>query len=104
MSSPFTSKLGTNYCPSDEEQIEIQTFITEPTRRLQRLDDEITELRKAIEKLADERDNLKLSAYVDAHRALISPVRRLPLDIIREIFMACLPTHRNCGMSAVEAP
>ncbi|KAJ7694552.1 hypothetical protein B0H17DRAFT_931548, partial [Mycena rosella] len=31
-------------------------------------------------------------------------VRRLPLDIIREIFVTCLPTDRNCAMSAVEAP
>ncbi|KAJ6472797.1 hypothetical protein DFH09DRAFT_1475082 [Mycena vulgaris] len=102
MSSPFTSKLGTNYCPSDEEAIAIQTLLVEPTRRLQCLDDEITDLQKAVEKLRDERD--KLGAYVDAHMALISPVRRLPLDIIQEIFIACLPAHRNCVMSAVEAP
>ncbi|KAJ7354544.1 hypothetical protein DFH08DRAFT_855203 [Mycena albidolilacea] len=45
-----------------------------------------------------------LGAYVDAHKALISPARRLPLDIVEEIFVACLPTHRNCVMSASEAP
>ncbi|KAJ7737406.1 hypothetical protein DFH07DRAFT_753030, partial [Mycena maculata] len=29
----------------------------------------------------------------------------LPLDIIQEmIFMACIPMHRNCVMSAKEAP
>ncbi|KAJ6472791.1 hypothetical protein DFH09DRAFT_1219374 [Mycena vulgaris] len=102
MSSPFTSKLGTNYCPSDEENIEIRSLLVEPTRRLQCLDDEIADLQKAVEKLRDERD--KLGAYVDAHMALISPVRRLPLDIIQKIFIACLPAHRNCVMSAVEAP
>ncbi|KAJ6586341.1 hypothetical protein DFH09DRAFT_977923, partial [Mycena vulgaris] len=36
--------------------------------------------------------------------ALISPTRHLPLDILQEIFLACLPTHRNCVMSATEAP
>ncbi|KAJ6573533.1 hypothetical protein DFH09DRAFT_1032412 [Mycena vulgaris] len=102
MSSPFTSKLGTNYCPQDREIFEIKMFLVDPIRRLQRLDDEITDLRKALEKLAAERDSL--DAYVDAHRALISPVRRLPLDIIQEIFIACIPTHRNCVMSASEAP
>ncbi|KAJ7443013.1 hypothetical protein FB451DRAFT_96141 [Mycena latifolia] len=102
MSSPFTSKLGTNYCPQDEEISEIQTLLTEPTLRLKRLDDEIADLQKALDKLAEERAGL--SAFVDAHRALISPVRRLPLDIIQEIFVACLPAHRNCVMSAVEAP
>ncbi|KAJ6573488.1 hypothetical protein DFH09DRAFT_388978, partial [Mycena vulgaris] len=102
MSSPFTSKLGTNYCPQDEEIIEIQSLLVEPALQLKCLDDEITELQKAVEKLRDERD--KLAAYVDAHRALISPFRRLPLDIIQALFMACIPTHRNCVMSAREAP
>ncbi|KAJ7443020.1 hypothetical protein FB451DRAFT_1376845 [Mycena latifolia] len=102
MLSPFTSKLGTNYCPQDEEISQIQTLLVEPTLRLKCLDDEIAVLQKALDKLAEERAGI--SAYVDAHKALISPVRRLPLDIIQEIFTACLPTHRNCVMSAVEAP
>ncbi|KAJ7140792.1 hypothetical protein C8R44DRAFT_761894 [Mycena epipterygia] len=102
MSSPFASKLGTNYCPTDEEMTEIQSLIVEPGLRLQRLDDEIADLQKAIDKLAEERASL--DAYVEAHKALISPVRRLPLDVIQEIFVACIPTHRNCVMSAREAP
>ncbi|KAJ7019197.1 hypothetical protein C8F04DRAFT_1148409 [Mycena alexandri] len=102
MSSPFTSKLGTNYCPKDEELVEIKNLIIEPTLRLRRLDDEIVELQSALDKLAAERDSVE--AFVDAHKALISPARRLPLDIIQEVFVACLPTHRNCVMSASEAP
>ncbi|KAJ7031003.1 hypothetical protein C8F04DRAFT_1111994 [Mycena alexandri] len=102
MSSPFSSKLGTNYCPKDEELVEIKNLIIEPTLRLRRLDDEIVELQSALVKLAAERDSVE--AFVDAHKALISPARRLPLDIIQEIFVACLPTHRNCVMSASEAP
>ncbi|KAJ7433923.1 hypothetical protein FB451DRAFT_1312988 [Mycena latifolia] len=102
MSSLFTSKLGTNYCPQDEEIVEIRAFLVEPTQRLKRLDDEISEVQKALDKLTEER--VRLAAYVDAHRALISPVRRLPLDIIQEVFLACLPWHRNCVMSANEAP
>ncbi|KAJ7665888.1 hypothetical protein DFH06DRAFT_1040588 [Mycena polygramma] len=102
MSSAFATRLGTNYCPKDEEVLEIQGLLVEPTLRLKHLDDEIADLQKAIEKLAEERDSL--GAYVEAHKALISPARRLPLDIIQEIFVACLPTHRNCVMSALEAP
>ncbi|KAJ7140918.1 hypothetical protein C8R44DRAFT_603871, partial [Mycena epipterygia] len=92
----------TNYCPTDEEITEIQSLIIEPTLRLQRLDDEIADLQKVIDKLAEERASL--GAYGEAHKALISPVRRLPLDVIQEIFVACIPTHRNCVMSAREAP
>ncbi|KAJ7512814.1 hypothetical protein B0H11DRAFT_2267867 [Mycena galericulata] len=102
MASPFASKLGTNYCPNDDEVLKIQTLLVEPTLRLKRLDDEITEMQNTINKLIKERESL--GAYVQAHAALISPTRRLPLDIIQEIFVACLPTHRNCVMSASEAP
>ncbi|KAJ6493817.1 hypothetical protein DFH09DRAFT_1206939 [Mycena vulgaris] len=59
-------------------------------------------MEKALDKLKAERDSLV--GYVEAHKALISPARRLPLDIIQEIFVACIPTHRNCVMSASEAP
>ncbi|KAJ7080506.1 hypothetical protein C8R44DRAFT_824126, partial [Mycena epipterygia] len=86
----------------DKEIAEIKALLVEPTLRLERLDDEIVEMQKAIEKLTAERDSL--GAYVAGHKALISPARRLPLDVIQEIFMACIPTHRNCVMSASEAP
>ncbi|KAJ6594645.1 hypothetical protein B0H19DRAFT_1096301 [Mycena capillaripes] len=102
MSSPFASRLGTNYCPKDEEVLEIEQLLVEPLSRLDRLDNKITDLHQALAELIEERENL--NAYVEGHRALISPVRRLPLDIIQEIFVACLPTHRNCVMSAQEAP
>ncbi|KAJ7442985.1 hypothetical protein FB451DRAFT_1376817 [Mycena latifolia] len=93
MSSPFTSKLGTNYCPQDAEIAQIQTLLIQPTLRLKRLDDEIAVLQKALDKLTEERTGI--GAYVDAHKALISTVRRLPLDVVQEIFTACIPTHRN---------
>ncbi|KAJ6456368.1 hypothetical protein C8R45DRAFT_576748 [Mycena sanguinolenta] len=102
MSSPFASRLGTNYCPSDAEFTQIQGLLLEPCLQLQHLDDKIAVMRKALEKLTEERD--ALGAYMEAHKALLSPARRLPRDIIEEIFMACLPTHRNCVMSATEAP
>ncbi|KAJ7796603.1 hypothetical protein B0H14DRAFT_3887489 [Mycena olivaceomarginata] len=102
MASPFAAQLGTNYCPKDEEVLEIKSHLVEPTQRLRRLDEMIADLQKTIDKLVEERDGLGI--YVDAHKALISPARRLPLDIVQEIFVACLPTHRNCVMSASEAP
>ncbi|KAJ7466946.1 hypothetical protein FB451DRAFT_1259602 [Mycena latifolia] len=102
MSSPFASKLGTNYCPEDEEVTEIKSLLVDPSLQLERLDDEIADMQKAIDKLKEQRDSL--AVYVEGHKALISPVRRLPLDIVQAIFMACIPTHRNCVMSAREAP
>ncbi|KAJ6526945.1 hypothetical protein DFH09DRAFT_1328277 [Mycena vulgaris] len=102
MPSPFAPKIGTNYCPKEQEIIEITALLVQPTLRLERLQNEITEMQKAIDELKTERDSL--AGYVRAHQALISPVRRLPPDILTEIFLACIPTHRNCVMSAREAP
>ncbi|KAJ7354579.1 hypothetical protein DFH08DRAFT_955964 [Mycena albidolilacea] len=102
MSSPFALRLGTNYSAQDKEIDEIKALLVEPCRKLKRLDDEIDVMRKALDKLVKERDTL--SACVEAHKALLSPFRRLPRDIIEAIFMACLPTHHNCVMSAQEAP
>ncbi|KAJ7045134.1 hypothetical protein C8F04DRAFT_1174116 [Mycena alexandri] len=102
MTSPFASRLGSNYCPTDEEVPQICALLVDPSSRLKQLDDEIADLQKTIDKLAERRASL--GAFVDAHRALLSPIRRLPLDVIEEIFVACLPTHRNCVMSVSEAP
>ncbi|KAJ7753313.1 hypothetical protein DFH07DRAFT_511142 [Mycena maculata] len=99
MASPFASRLGTNYCPTDGKMVEIEALLIGPSLRMKRLDDEIAEIQKALTKLTEERDSL--GAYIGAHKALVSPVRRLPRDMIQDIFMACLPTHR---MSAREAP
>ncbi|KAF8201143.1 hypothetical protein K438DRAFT_1821456 [Mycena galopus ATCC 62051] len=100
--SPFAQHLGSNYCPRDEELVQIKSLLIEPCLRLEHLDDEIEVLKKALDKLTEECDTLK--GYVDAHRALMSPIRRLPLDTIEDIFMACLPADRNCVMTAQEAP
>ncbi|KAJ7234000.1 hypothetical protein C8J57DRAFT_1381455 [Mycena rebaudengoi] len=102
MSAPFSTKLGTNYCPRDDEVLEISRILLEPSLRLKRLDEEISTVRMTLDKLATERD--ELGNYVDGYRALISPARRLPHDLVQEIFIACLPSHRNCVMSASEAP
>ncbi|KAF7373712.1 F-box domain-containing protein [Mycena sanguinolenta] len=102
MSSPFALRLGTNYCPTDQEVLEILSLLVEPTLRIKSLDDEIADLQRSIDRLVEERKGLR--SYVEAHRALISPFRRLPLDVIQAIFIACMPTHRNCVMSATEAP
>ncbi|KAJ6629384.1 hypothetical protein B0H10DRAFT_2208787 [Mycena sp. CBHHK59/15] len=102
MSSLFTPVLGTNYCPMNEEVKEIEALLIKPSLRLKHLDDKIAALQKLISEFTQEHDEIRI--YVDAHRALISPVRHLPLDIIEEIFVTCLPTHPNCIMSTQEAP
>ncbi|KAJ7049990.1 hypothetical protein C8F01DRAFT_718781 [Mycena amicta] len=101
-SSPFISKLGTNFCPTDDELKDISAYLAEPIEKLASLDTKIGYLQEALANVRIERDILH--EHVEAHNALVSPLRRMPLDILQEIFVACLPTERNCVMSADEAP
>ncbi|KAJ6507440.1 hypothetical protein C8R47DRAFT_1239507, partial [Mycena vitilis] len=63
MSSPFTSQLGTNFCPTDDEVLQIETLLIGPSLRLNQLDTEIGKLQQAIDKLAGERNGL--GAFVE---------------------------------------
>ncbi|KAJ7646527.1 hypothetical protein FB45DRAFT_820989 [Roridomyces roridus] len=93
--SPFEAQLHTNFVPSDAECEQIRADLVPRLLQLELLNERIREL-------SAERD--KLQADIDSHTALISYPRRLPVDIVREIFVACLPTNRNAVMSTQEAP
>ncbi|KAK7048682.1 hypothetical protein R3P38DRAFT_2870878, partial [Favolaschia claudopus] len=63
---------------------------------------EIEVLDRALTELREKREALKQP--IDAHRALISPIRLLPLDILAEIFLACLPSKREALIDESKAP
>ncbi|KAK6977489.1 hypothetical protein R3P38DRAFT_2666234 [Favolaschia claudopus] len=98
--SPFTHYFLSNYAPNDQEIAAIRAFVAPAF--ITPYSEELSRLQALIDKLSIERDQLK--DYVDAHKALISPVRQIPEDILREIFHACLPTSRNARMSTSDAP
>ncbi|KAK6996980.1 hypothetical protein R3P38DRAFT_3407135 [Favolaschia claudopus] len=102
MYSPFQSKLGTNYHARDEEVPQIRSLLVQPLSRIQEIDTEIAELHNAIDVLLTEKATLR--SYIQAHRTLVAPIRRIPPEILSEIFEACLPNERNCVMSSAEAP
>ncbi|KAJ7171293.1 hypothetical protein C8R46DRAFT_183872 [Mycena filopes] len=95
MASPIAQYLNTNYAPSDSELKWIQSHLIPHIHELSRLD-------SLIQDLVAQRD--KTLTYIEAHKALLSPARRLPPEILQEIFLAALPTHRSAVMSASEAP
>ena len=100
--SPYASNLHTNYTPTDSEILQIKQFLTEPLKRLSSLDAEIDRVQSILNEL--HRERCALSDEIEAHRALISPIRQLPLDVLGEIFVHCLPEGRNAVMSSQEAP
>ncbi|KAF8816839.1 hypothetical protein BYT27DRAFT_7154233 [Phlegmacium glaucopus] len=101
-SSPFTTRLNSNYAATDSESLEIQTLLKVPTSRLEELSIRLQELDEQYSKIQSEQTSLLLS--ISEHRALISLVRKLPIEILQEIFVACLPTTHNAVMCKEEPP
>lgn len=98
MNSPFAHLLDTNHVPDDRERDAINTFLSDPLIELLRLDDEIAKYNGLLAKREE------LSQIISSHRALLSPARRLPPELVKEIFLFCLPEQRKAAMSSSEAP
>ncbi|KAF9474118.1 hypothetical protein BDN70DRAFT_997256 [Pholiota conissans] len=98
----FDLLIDTNYVPTDEEVLQIQEYLSEPLQDLKSIEDKVTAAELHLQNLR--REQAKLVQGIDKYRRLISPVRRLPADILREIFLSCLPEDRNPTMSCDEAP
>ncbi|KAJ6485384.1 hypothetical protein C8R47DRAFT_1130018 [Mycena vitilis] len=95
MQSPFAPYLHTNYVPSEAEVKGIHSHLIAPTL-------EVSRLEALIQDLSNQRQ--QALGYIAAHEALVSPARRMPQDVVQEVFLACLPTQRNSVMSIKDAP
>ncbi|KAJ7267396.1 hypothetical protein C8J57DRAFT_1327614, partial [Mycena rebaudengoi] len=102
MDSPFQNILNTNAVPSDAECQRILELLKGPREQSAELTLQIARMQQSLNDLIRKRDELQ--SFIDAHLALVSPVRRLPDDIVREIFVGTLPSDRNCVFSATEPP
>ncbi|KAF7348316.1 hypothetical protein MSAN_01785400 [Mycena sanguinolenta] len=100
--SPFTDRLNTNYVPSEPEILEIRALLVGPTEEIARIDAQIAGMELALIQLTEKR--ALLQKPIDAHTALISPMRLVPQDVLLEIFFACLPTKHNALIDQNEAP
>ncbi|KAJ7659165.1 hypothetical protein DFH06DRAFT_1089929 [Mycena polygramma] len=79
--------LRSNAAPPDVEALQ-STILTAPAE-LARYDAEIEQLQTVLAKLMSERG--ALAAYVDGCRSAFSPIRRLPTELLAEIFDICSP-------------
>ncbi|KAJ2930348.1 hypothetical protein H1R20_g6769, partial [Candolleomyces eurysporus] len=80
--SPFIAHLDTNYVPSSNEIRYIQSLVEERQKLVDALD-------KEIQVLANRRE--EHATFVKKHSDLLSPIRRVPNDILSFIFLTCLP-------------
>ncbi|KAJ7581575.1 hypothetical protein C8J56DRAFT_1100882, partial [Mycena floridula] len=46
----------------------------------------------------------EIQTSLQAHHALFSPIRRVPLDVLLQIFVKCLPESGKPLMEAAQAP
>ncbi|KAJ6580827.1 hypothetical protein B0H19DRAFT_894028, partial [Mycena capillaripes] len=81
---------NSNEPPSDSYLALIQSAIPKIDARLARLDDEIAELRVTLEQL--ETDRVSLLNYRTRNNAILSPLRRIPTELLSEIFQWTLPS------------
>ncbi|KAJ7662952.1 hypothetical protein B0H17DRAFT_909987, partial [Mycena rosella] len=99
---PFERILHTNAVPSDADCQRIRDLLAGPRKEAADLSAEISRIQELLDELTEKRD--ALDDFIAAHSALISPARRLPEDIVRDIFVACLPSNRNALILSDEAP
>ncbi|KAK7441045.1 hypothetical protein VKT23_016829 [Stygiomarasmius scandens] len=100
--SRFAAYFNTNYSASDAEVQEIQELLKAPESQLHQIDQDLARLRSVIDSLLVRR--AKLASFVDAHRRIISPIRRIPPEVLTQIFLYCLPIRHPPTRSKKEAP
>lgn len=84
-SSPFAQHFDTNYTPTASEVTSIKELISDRQVIVDGIDEEIAELDRRRNELAEQKRCH--TEYIDRHRHIISPARRLHPDILLSIFL-----------------
>ncbi|KAJ7648314.1 hypothetical protein DFH06DRAFT_574746 [Mycena polygramma] len=82
--------LNSNEVPQDAEAPFIQSVTSRIALRLSSLDAEISQVRDRLTELEEERASI--SDFHTQNRAILSPLRRMPSEVLSEIFGWTLPT------------
>jgi hypothetical protein len=98
--SPVPHLLGTNLTPLVSECSSIQQTVYEAQSHISSLDFEIVRVQRILDALSSKRR--AMVEHVKGHRALLSPVRRIPSELISMIFLWCLrnEVHREYAVNA----
>ncbi|KAJ7592580.1 hypothetical protein C8J56DRAFT_479406 [Mycena floridula] len=87
--------LASSSLPTEAERVYLNQL-------LDTSNDEISCLTTAIDKLVLQREALK--SKVTSYKAILAPIRCLPEDMLREIFIHCLPTNKAAAIATTAAP
>ncbi|KDR83082.1 hypothetical protein GALMADRAFT_58398, partial [Galerina marginata CBS 339.88] len=94
--------LENNHPPSEDVIQEVKILLLPSSQELEAIDAEIALLGARSQALKTKRDAIRGSRK--GYTTILSPFRRLPSDIIHEIFYHCLTVQRNPILSSAEAP
>ncbi|KAJ7642570.1 hypothetical protein DFH06DRAFT_1477348 [Mycena polygramma] len=100
--TPYKDYLHSNFVPSEDECSRIRDHVAPNTQELEETTAAIFRLQASLDQMVRKRDQLE--EYIDSHLALVSGARRLPYDILTEIFMACLPNAQYASMKSDDPP
>ncbi|KAJ7314386.1 hypothetical protein DFH08DRAFT_652339, partial [Mycena albidolilacea] len=93
--------LDTNSPPAEYNHPALRAFVSRGSARRAYLDAKTASLKAELEKLLEERDSL--DAEVRKHEGALSPLRRMPVEIISLIFKFAAP-FRSYVMNVKEGP
>ncbi|KAJ7893608.1 hypothetical protein B0H14DRAFT_3125742 [Mycena olivaceomarginata] len=104
--TPYKDYLYSNFVPSDDECSRIRDLVGPRDRGARENEGRLEKTRDgsqdSLDRMARKRDQLQ--EFIDSHLALVSGARRLPHDVLGEIFMACLAPNTYSSMKATESP
>ncbi|KAF8870648.1 hypothetical protein BD779DRAFT_1454985, partial [Infundibulicybe gibba] len=87
--SPVPSLLACDVDPSPAEVDLIHSFLAQSQVQMSDIDFEIHQATNLLHRLTQERS--ELSSLAENHKSLIAPIRKLPPEILAEIFIESLP-------------
>ena len=87
--SHWFETVGTQRAPSEAEAGDIRNVISDANLSLSEVEHSIDRIQEALNLFYQRRG--EISEHIDVHKALLSPVRHLPNEILAEIFINCLP-------------
>lgn len=102
MSTNLSALIDNNDCPSDSARQEVKELLSEPYKQLAETNAEMVRLEGLVHEVQQKQAEIRQA--IERYTKILAPIRRVPLDVLCEIFAHCLPAHRNPTTGAWECP
>lgn len=102
MDAHITQLLSNNDPPAEGVIREVHGLLQLPLQELSETDANIENFEEQLRLLKEKRTKIERS--INDYHTILSPIRRLPDDLLDEIFHQCLPTQRNPALVSSDSP